>query len=167
MGMGCCYGSQQLPPHFRVYFSGGHTHIRHLKQSKKRNIKEHGMDYRSGNEQWTLGNPSKKYKFVMLHKVLNTSFLCYLLCTSCSYLVNQQSYSCDEAGIRVVSWCSHVCECSQEGDTIRAVHLTQPLLKSHLVLWVCERHSPNILARRSPLHVKLSLSYLRKVQFCF
>lgn len=40
IGMGCCYGSQQLPPYFWVDFSGRHTHIRHLMQNKKRVVKQ-------------------------------------------------------------------------------------------------------------------------------
>lgn len=40
VGMGCCYGSQQLPPNLRVGFSGRHAHIRHLEQEQTRDVKQ-------------------------------------------------------------------------------------------------------------------------------
>lgn len=62
--------------------------------------------------------------------------LVFYLCISFSYLVHQQSYGCDECGVRVLSRCGHVCQCGEEGDAIRAVHFTQPVLKPVLVLCV-------------------------------
>lgn len=56
-----------------------------------------------------------------------------------SYLVNQHSYSGNESWVKVLSWCGHMCQCSEERDAVRAVHLTQPLHKSLLVLCVYEK----------------------------
>lgn len=59
--MGCCYGSQQLPPYLRVYFSGRHTHKRHLKQNKKRDVKEQGRYYMSSNQETRVMNVNQCY----------------------------------------------------------------------------------------------------------
>lgn len=66
----------------------------------------------------------------------NCSFSIFIL-KLFPHLIDQQSDGCDERGVKVLSWCGHVCECSEEGDAIGAVHLTQPSLKPLLVVWVC------------------------------